>query len=335
MPGSSIYKLDWSRINLRGGLTTVVVVIAVALILIVFGVLGIAVGVAALFVMIADQPGTLRYRVSGVLRFTLLGSLLAFGGAWAGTSHLLIASLLMFVIVYLATVAVALGKPAAVRGLLLAIWSVLALSLSGSVEAPLDLAGAFLVGGVLAGLVVLAHGLITDVGESADQPERRLIAGLVEQVRTPLGRFAVVRGAASGVATYLGILLFPDYPIWAVISVIVILREEREATVSVGVLRTVGTLLGVALTSLVLMAIGDSQTVVTIAFLAAGFLMMALQKVNYAVFTLFLTAMLVLALHVEGSDAVEGGLARFLATLLGAGIAFVALWAGSRTRTSQ
>ncbi len=60
--------------------------------------------------------------------------------------------------------------------------------------------------------------------------------------------------------------------------------------------------------------------------------MIALQKVNYAVFTLFLTAMLVFALHVSGDDAIAGGIARLLATLVGAGIAFIAIFVTTGTQ---
>ena len=70
------------------------------------------------------------------------------------------------------------------------------------------------------------------------------------------------------------------------------------------------------------------------ALLASGFGMIALKKVNYAVFTLFLTAMLVFSLHVTGDDAIAGGVARLLATLVGAGIAFAAIFVTNRTRVA-
>jgi uncharacterized membrane protein YccC len=333
MAEGSIYRLDWSQVNLRAGVRTVLVVIGVAVVLILFGALGITVGLAALFVMIADQPGSLRSRLLSVISFTIVGSLLAFAGAWAGTTHALIAGLLMSAIVYLATVAAALGKPAAVRGLLMAIWVVLALSLSSSVDAPAKLSLAFLVGGLLAGVVVLVFGLLRPSEKPAgDQPP--VISTLVEQKWTPLGQFAVIRGLASGFGTYLGIVLFPDFPIWVVIAVLVILREERGATFQIGLLRTAGTLLGVIGASATLAIIGDSEAVVVAAFLASGFGMIALQKVNYAVFTLFLTAMLVFALHVAGDDAIEGGVARLLATLVGVAIAFVAIFVSTRSRVA-
>jgi len=334
MAEGSIYRFDWSQVNLRGGVRTVFVIVGVAVVLILFGALGITVGLAALFVMIADQPGSLRSRLLAVLSFTVVGSLLAFAGAWAGTAHALIAGLLMAVIVYLATVAAALGKSIAVRGLLLAIWAVLALSLSGSVDRPVELSLAFLIGGLLAGVVVWAYGLVRPTEESGEgRPPP--ISTLIDELATPHGRFAVIRGLSAGLATYVGILLFPDFPIWAVIAVLVILQEQREATIQIGLLRTAGTVLGVIVASATLLAIGGSYPLVVAAFLTSGFAMMALQKVNYAVFTLFLTAMLVFALHVTGDDALAGGVARLLATLVGVGIAFVAILLTTRSRIAS
>ena len=325
MSRPSIYRFDWTEGNLRGGLTAVGVVVGVIVVLSLFGTLGIAVGIAALFVMIADEPGSLRGRLFAVASLTVGGSLLAFAGAWAGTSQPLVAGVLMAVIVYLATVAAALGKPAAVRGLLMSIWVILALALSGTVDAPVELALAFLVGGVLAGVGVWISGSIHPSPYSgAEKPP--LISTLVAELWTPLGQFALIRGLSVGLATYLGSVLFPDFPIWIAVSVLVILREERGATIQIGLLRTAGTLLGVVAASAILVVIGDSQTAVSAAFLLSGFAMIAFQKVNYAVFTLFLTAMLVFGLHVTGDDASAGGIARFIATLLGAAIAFIAIF---------
>lgn len=333
MAEDSIYRLDWSQVNLRGGLRTVTVIAGVSVVLILFGTLGITVGLAALFVMIADQPGSLGRRLLAVLSFTIIGSLLAFAGAWLGTSHPLIAALLMALIVYLATVAAALGKSIAVRGLLLAIWAVLALSLSGSVDRPVQLSLAFLVGGLLAGAVVWTYGLVRPTEESGEvRPPP--ISTLIDELGTPHGRFALIRGLAAGLATYLGVVLFPDFPVWAVIAALVILQEERGATFQIGLLRTAGTLLGVIVASAALFVIGGSEPLVVAAVLASGFAMMALQKVNYAVFTLFLTAMLVLALNVTGDDAVAAGVDRLLATLVGAAIAFAAILFTTRTRVA-
>ena len=324
MANPPIYRFDWSETNVGGGLTTIGVMVGVAVVLILFGVLGIAIGIAALFVMIADQPGSLRGRLFAVASLTVGGSLLAFAGAWAGTSHLLVAGVLMTVVVYLATVAAALGKPAAVRGLLMALWVILALALSGEVEAPSELALAFLVGGVLAGVGVWIYGLVRPSPSSGvERPP--LISTLVGELWTPLGQFALIRGLSTGMATYLGSVLFPDFPIWVAVSVLVILQAELGATIQIGLLRTAGTLLGVLAATATLVVIGDSQTAVSAAFLLSGFAMMAFQKVNYAVFTLFLTTMLVFALHVTGDDATAGGTARLFATLIAAVIAFTAI----------
>jgi hypothetical protein len=281
--------------------------------------------------MIADQPGSLRSRLIAVASFTVGGSLLAFAGAWAGTSHTLVAGALMTVIVYLATVAAALGKPAAVRGLLMAIWVILALALSGTVDAPVELALAFLVGGALAGVGVWIYGSIRPSPSSGDK-RPPLISTLVGELWTPLGQFALIRGLSTGLATYLGSVVFPDFPIWVAVSVLVILQAERGATIQIGLLRTAGTLLGVLTASATLVVIGDSQTAVSAAFLLSGFAMIAFQKVNYAMFALFLTTMLVFALHVTGDDATAGGTARLFATLIGAAIAFAAILVNTGTK---
>ena len=331
MSESSGYRLDWSQVNLRGGLRTVLVIVLVSVVLILFGGLGITVGLAALFVVIGDGPGSLRSRLLYVASFTVMGSALAFAGAWAGTDHLVLGGFLVAVVVFLATLAAALGKSAAVRGLLLAVWVVLALALSGSVETPAKLSLAFAIGGVLAGGALWVYGMFRP-GDPSEVDRQPLIATLFAQLRTPLGEFAVIRGVATGLATYAGVLLFPDFPIWAVIAVLVILREERATTLQIGVLRMAGTLLGVVFASAVLLVVGGNEVAVIFSFLASGFGMIALRKVNYAVFTLFLTAMLVLALHVTGDDAIYGGVSRLLATLVGAAIAFAAILITTRRR---
>lgn len=331
MSESSGYRLDWSQVNLRGGLKTVLVIVLAAVVLILFGGLGITVGLAALFATIGDGPGSLRSRLLNVASFTAVGSALAFAGAWAGTDHPVLGSFLVAVVVFLATASAALGKSAAVRGLLLAVWAVLALALSGSVDAPASLSLAFAIGGFLAGVGLWLYGIIRP-GEFSEVDRQPLVATLFAQLRVHRGEFAVIRGIATGLATYVGALLFPDFPIWAVIAVLVILQEERFATFQIGVLRMAGTLLGVGFASAVLLVVGGNEVAVIFSFLASGFGMIALRKVNYAVFTLFLTAMLVLALHVTGDDAIYGGVSRLLATLVGAAIAFTAILITTRRR---
>lgn len=111
-----------------------------------------------------------------------------------------------------AHVAAALGKPAAVRGLLIALWVILALALSGTVDAPAELALAFLAGGVVAGIGVWISGSIHP-SPSSGKEKPPLFSTLVGELWTPLGQFALIRGLSAGLATYVGIVLFPDFPI--------------------------------------------------------------------------------------------------------------------------
>ncbi|MGI9540069.1 MAG: FUSC family protein, partial [Miltoncostaeaceae bacterium] len=97
-----------------------------------------------------------------------------------------------------------------------------------------------------------------------------------------------------------------------------------------GVLRTLGTLAGGMAAVAVVALAGGSDAALIVAFCVAAFAMMAFKDVNYAVFVLFLTAVLVLMQGILGADAGAAAEQRLLATLLGAAIAFAALWIGLR-----
>ena len=62
-----------------------------------------------------------------------------------------------------------------------------------------------------------------------------------------------------------------------------------------------------------------------ILFLASAFLMMAVREVNYALFAMFVTAVVVYSQRILGADAAESGGDRLAETVLGVAIAFVVL----------
>jgi len=62
-----------------------------------------------------------------------------------------------------------------------------------------------------------------------------------------------------------------------------------------------------------------------ILFLASAFLMMAVREVNYALFAMFVTAVVVYSQRILGADASESGGDRLAETVLGVAIAFVVL----------
>lgn len=301
-----------------------VLLIAVWAIVTIFGTVGLSVGIAALFVMVADAQSTPQGRLKTDISFTVVGIAVSAVAVWAGTENVAVASLMMAVVVYLATVAASLGKGHAVRGLLLAMWVVVALSAS-DIGSPVDLALAFLAGGLIAAVGIWLGAFLGFSGTEEFVEPKAVIPTLVAAVPTPLGRYAILRAAAVGLATLIGLVYFPTFPIWVAVTVLVIMREDRDATVEMSIHRVAGTVLGLALGSAYVIVLGDSQTVLFIGLLASGFLMFLLKNVHYIFFATFLTSLLLIAIGLGGSDVAAGSLSRFIETVIGVVLALGAL----------
>ena len=324
---SSFLALDLEQASLRKGAVGLLVVVLALVFIALFGTVGMTAGVAALFVMAADSPGAPAARVRGVLTMTVGGALIAGVAVWAGTGEIWVATLLTFVIAGVGTLAAGFGSGAATKGLLLSLWAVVALSFSGDADSGLQVAGAYLVGGLVAAAILWGQSRVRSA-EAAPVGQPDSVPTIAEVVRSRLGLFALVRATAVGLATFLGIELFPDHAIWPALTVLLVLRPKVGETLEKGVLRTVGTLVGVVVAGAVVALADGSDALVIVAFLVSAFAMTALKDVNYWVFVLFLTAVLVLMQELLGADANAAGADRLLATLLGSGIAFVGLGIG-------
>ena len=73
---------------------------------------------------------------------------------------------------------------------------------------------------------------------------------------------------------------------------------------------------------------GGSELVILGAFMLAAFAMVALKRVNYWVFVLFLTAVIILSEALLGENAGAAATQRLIATILGAAIAFLGIGMG-------
>ena len=322
-----LLRLDVDKIDLHKGLTGLLSILAFGVFVAVFGNIGTVAALATLFVILADHPGPLRARGLGVLIMTVVGTVIALIGAWAGAEHVLVASGLTLVVVLLSTLAAGFGPSAAARGMLLSVWAVLAISFAGGQETAVQLAVAFAGGGLIAaGIIYLRTRALPgpSIGDEAEVAGR----SFQQVLRSPLGWFALLRGVAAGLAMWLGASLFPEHAIWAALTVILVMKPKAGETIASGILRTCGTVSGViAAEALILVSDGQSA-VVLVGFLAAGFGMAALQKVNYAVFVACLTALLVLADQLATGTGEATAVDRLLATLLGAALAFIGIAVG-------
>lgn len=323
----SVLELDLDAIDLRKGVLGVVAIGVVVIIVALFGTVGMTAALAALFVIMADQPGSIRDRAQAVLLMTAFGALIALVAVWAGTSHVWVATLLTFVVTGVATLLSGLGPGAAVRGLLLSVWAIVALTFAGDLETAVQLAVAFMFGGILAaGIIWLRTRALPEPSVEAETKAATHTVG--ELARSALGWFSLLRATAAALAMALGTVLFPDHAIWAALTVLLVMKPNVGEAAATGVLRTLGTLAGVLAAEAVLAVSGGDDAIVIIGFLIAAFGMAALKNVNYAVFVLFLTALLVLSQALIGESADTAAIDRLLATILGAVIAFLGIGIG-------
>jgi hypothetical protein len=322
-----LLRLDLDAVDLHKGVTGLGSILAFVVFVAIFGTIGMVAALATLFVLLADQPGPSRDRGIGVLLMTVIGSIIAFIGAWAGPQHIVVAAILTFVVVALATLAAGFGSASAARGMLLSVWAVVAISMAGETDTAVQMAIAFAGGGLIAaGILWLRTWARPE--PSIEAEAKGAAHTLNEVIRSPLGWFALLRATAAGLAMWLGGVLFPEHAIWAALTVILVMKPKAGETVASGLLRTIGTVAGVIAAEAIILIGGGEAIVTTIGFMLFAFAMTALQKVNYAVFVACLTGVLVLADQLASGTGESTASDRLLATLLGAAIAFVGIGVG-------
>jgi hypothetical protein len=99
-------------------------------------------------------------------------------------------------------------------------------------------------------------------------------------------------------------------------------KSDPLELVAVGVHRAVGTIAGAAV-AVELVRHVDSRPWLTAALVVASALGIAFSKANYAIFTFFMTAVLILSTQLVRGDAARAAGQRIWATLLGVLLAFV------------
>jgi uncharacterized membrane protein YccC len=133
-------------------------------------------------------------------------------------------------------------------------------------------------------------------------------------------RFGVA--LAVGVATY-RVAGFHDHGYWVPLTIVFVLRPEREESYHRIVLRAVGTVAGLAIATLLAELIGaDVVDAVLIAIAAA--LAYGLLTVQYALFTAAITTFVVLLTDTLGEPAFDAAGQRALGTAIGLAIVFLA-----------
>jgi hypothetical protein len=192
--------------------------------------------------------------------------------------------------------------------------------------------------GTLGGLTQVAWSLLVWIAadRGADEPEKAWKGReAVAAVRANLtlssqsARHAIRFGAAlaAGVAAY-RLLGLHQHGFWIPLTILFVMRPERDETDHRLILRAIGTVLGLVIATAVAEAfMGEDLVLAAVLTVAAAF-SFGLLTVQYALFTAAITTFVVLMSTTLGEAAFEAAGQRATGTVLGIAIAFAAwrLW---------
>jgi hypothetical protein len=192
--------------------------------------------------------------------------------------------------------------------------------------------------GTLGGLTQVAWSLLVWIAfdRAADEPEKAwsgredaaaLRANLA--LSSQSARHALRFGAAlaAGVAAY-RILGLHQHGFWIPLTILFVMRPERDETDHRLILRALGTVLGLIVATSVAEAFWGQDLVLAVVLTAAAAFSFGLLTVQYALFTTAITTYVVLMSTTLGEPAFEAAGQRATGTALGIAIAFLAwrLW---------
>lgn len=214
----------------------------------------------------------------------------------------------------------------------------LAMLIAQGLFLPAGDAGPALLYGTLGGLTQVAWSLLVWVAfdRAADEPERawsgREAAAALRVNLTPSSqsaRHAVRFGAAlaAGVAAY-RLLDLDQHGFWIPLTILFVMRPERDETDHRLILRALGTVLGLIVATSVAEAFSGQDLVLAGVLTVAAAFSFGLLAVQYALFTAAITTYVVLMSTTLGEAAFEAAGQRATGTALGIAIAFLAwrLW---------
>jgi len=341
-----VVQVSLGAIDVRRGVIGTLGIVLTTVFIGILGPAGLLAGLCALFLGALEEPDPVRERVVLRARFVAIGALVIGLLSWSGDSTWW-ATVVATVVTYLGTLAAGWGSRTAAEGHFLVLLTVVTLMVGPTDLSPIELALAFVAGGVIATAVSLAGarwaggegdtsegegaadgrdtGVIGDATgtEPSDRPtvtgdDARTVGAVA---RSQIGVFAIIRALAIGVATASGYLLFEDHPVWAMLTVVLVLQMPARQTWSIGLQRTVGTIVGVLVGMVIVNWLDTGTVAIVIAFVLAGFGMMLFKNVSYTMSTIFTTCVLLFSQRILQEDAFSTGWQRIEATLLGTGIA--------------
>jgi len=318
-----VLRLDLDELDWHGAVTALVGLLLALVFIGAFGPVGMAAGMAVLFVVAGDSDDQIGPDRSQVL-FVPIGTVVTLVVGHAADDTLA-ASIVIAVVTFLTTLLLLLGPRYAVSGGFALMWAVLTLTIGATDESAGEMALAFAAGGVIALLALSVSQRVVPKEPAEPLPEQGDATPNGSPTRWTIELFALVRAVAAGMCVAIGYEFFEDHAAWVVLTFVLVLRPPKEQTEVVAVGRTLGTLGGVVIGVLAARLVGDETWSLVLAFLVCGFFMVATTNVNYALSTAFTTALLLLSQRILQDDVFSTAWDRILATIIGVTFAFAVI----------
>jgi uncharacterized membrane protein YccC len=144
-------------------------------------------------------------------------------------------------------------------------------------------------------------------------------------LRSTACRHALRLAVTVTVATVLYRVIDTHDGYWIVVAVLFIMKPDFGSTVGRGILRAVGTLAGVTLTTLLLASLRPGPVVLAVIAVVAAVFAYALFNANYGAFTVFLTCLTVALAAMIGLPAMTAVANRAVDNLIASGLAIMAV----------
>lgn len=141
--------------------------------------------------------------------------------------------------------------------------------------------------------------------------------------RSAAGRHAVRLAVAMGIATALSRIHFVPHGYWLPLTTLVVLKPDFATTISRGIARVCGTVLGAAVATLIAALLRPGSLELVLLVLLATFAGYLLVRANYAAFAVCITAYVVFLLALTGLPELTAVADRAIDTAAGGALAMV------------
>jgi hypothetical protein len=327
MTTHDVFRVDREHFMVKEGLVVIAAILIGALVEALLGEVAIYAVAAAYFVSRVGVHERGRQRWLYMLVATVVGVALSALAVLVGDDTLG-AVLLWSGTIYVAGLALAYGRSAFYAGYFLVFWVLFAmLTASRSPGEEIDYATSFLLGGIIAIIVIAIRMRFGWIEESDVEPSSTPTPTLKQAARSDIGVFAMLWAFTMAIAIAIGYTFFSVEPFWVASTLLVVMQPDVAKGVKTGIQRGIGSATG-GMLALALIAIFPgfaTSGLFVLYFFATTALCVAFYKANYMIYAFFMTQAVVAYYGFAVDDFTEAGGQRVLGVLLGVVIGLIGL----------